>query len=234
MPEKDAVVGTVHFDHDSSAGTTTLRQDGGAASLVIGKGTATVASLTTTALTVTNLTATTPTLASARTRRLHVPPNEWSLGATPPTATSVGTYRGLTFDADAETANVHFRVPSDWDAASDLSLVVSWTNQASTAVGDGETVIFLGSLRSKAAAEVLTAGTAASLTTTYTQSGAGTDLELHETTLTIDYDHASQPLAAGDIVGITVSRDMTTDTYAADIHIVDARVEYQSTAIAVE
>jgi hypothetical protein len=170
----------------------------------------------------------------SRVRRIHLPIEEWTLGSTPPTAAAVGTYNGLSFDADAETLHRNFRVPDDWDGASNLSLKLRFVNEAGTAITDGQTVIWLTSLRSKADEEVADAGTAAAGSGTHTQSGAGTDKEFNLVTVAIDYDDSDQPVAAGDTVGLQLSRDFTNDTYAADATLVDAWVEYSSTVLAAE
>ena len=104
-------------------------------------------------------------------------------------------------------------------------------NESGTAIADAETVKFDITYRSIAEGETLTNGTVATATITYTQSGAGTDLELIESEITLAFDDSNQPLAAGDYVGVTFNRDFTTDTYAADANVFLWYVEYGSTGL---
>lgn len=165
------------------------------------------------------------------TQYFSIDPSNATVGVTAPTNTTIGTFRGLTFDADAEVAYFEFEIPDDWNGTSDLGIMGYFTNQPSTAIGAGETVIFDFEYRSIAEGETLTNGTAVTVSGTYTQSGAGTDGELIEGGVVIDYDNVNQPLTAGDLMGIKVNRDMTTDTYASDIIIVKWEITYTSNSI---
>jgi hypothetical protein len=49
--------------------------------------------------------------------------------------------------------------------------------------------------------------------------------------MTLDYDHADQPLTAGDTVGIVFNRDVTTDTYSGDACIAKWEFKYTSVGI---
>lgn len=147
------------------------------------------------------------------------------LGSTPPTVNA--TAGGLAFDADAETAYLAFRVPEDWDRASDMTLRLIWHNEAGTAIAQNETVIWETDYRCVASGGAVDGGNVVALDTTYTEAGnPGTDKEEHRTDITLDYDHADQPLAAGDTVYVTISRDMTTDTYAADAVLTRVELAY--------
>lgn len=170
---------------------------------------------------------------AAAARVLSFGPNALVLGATPPTLATQGTFLGLAFDADAEAAALLVRVPDDWDGESDLTLTLYWVNEEGTAIAETETVIWLASLRSRAVGELTTDDDAVALTATYTETGdpTGTDLEIHATALTIDHDDEDQPLAAGDLLSILLSRDKTNDTYAADAILLGLALTYQSVGV---
>jgi hypothetical protein len=150
-----------------------------------------------------------------------------TLGSTPPTVNA--TVGGLAFDADAETAYLQFKVPADWDGASDITLNLVWHPEAGTALALNETVIWETDYRCIASGQAVDNGSAVQLDTTYTESSdPGTDKVEIRTSITLDYDHADQPLAAGDTVYLALSRDMTTDTYAADAVFQRFELQYQT------
>jgi hypothetical protein len=169
-----------------------------------------------------------------RKRRILVPIRALSLGAVPPSDGWIGLYDALEFDADAETAHLALRVPDDWDGATAITLSLAWSPEPGTAIADTETVIWLGEWRATPAAGVADAGTTGKTTDTYTQAGAGTDKEVIVSQLDLDPADLDQPIAAGDILSIQISRDMTTDTYAADACLLALWVDYDSSALAVE
>jgi hypothetical protein len=206
------------------AGTTTLP---GTVTVSTGDLTLTTGDLT---LTAGDISAT----VASRTRKVRLPVGSWIPGATPPVAATVGTYRGYSFDADAEILNTSIEVPGDWTGAGDLTLKIPWMPESGAALADTETVKWVLTLRSKADTEVVDAGTAYTNSVTYTQSGAGTDKQQIISSITIDYDNTNQPIAAGDTLGIQLNRDFTTDTYASDGTVLDCWLEYPSTVLAVE
>ena len=164
----------------------------------------------------------------AYTRQLTIEAGATQQGATAPTPVTTGTTRGLAFDADAEEAFFSFKVPSDWDGASDILIDVDWSPESGTAMADTETVIWTVDYRSVATGETITNGTLVTTTVTYTQSGAGTDNELIESVLTIDFDDVNQPLAVADHIFFDFSRDFTGDTYTSDAVVQEWDMEYQS------
>jgi hypothetical protein len=151
---------------------------------------------------------------------LHQP----RLGATPPTQDT--TRNGLAFDADAETVDWSIRVPSDWDGASDIILRLHYHCESGDAAADTETIIWATTINSIAAGEAVDAGTEQTPGVTYTQSGAGTDKELLSSDITIDYNSGDQPLAAGDLLHITLNRNVTGDTYSGDAVLLFAELVY--------
>ncbi len=149
-----------------------------------------------------------------------------TLGSTPPTLN--GTVGGFAFDADAETAYLHFRVPEDWDGVSNITLRLVWHPEAGTAIGDTETVIWKTTHGCIAAGEAVDNGTEVVTSTTYTQSGAGTDKAEIRTAVALAYDSGDQPISAGDTVYVMLQRDKTTDTYAADAVLTRVEVQYNT------
>jgi len=155
------------------------------------------------------------------------------VGVTAPTATITGTFYGLGFDADAETAYFKYEVQEDWDGSSDMVLKIYWSPTNGDVIANGETVKFDASYRSIAEGEAIDNGTAVDITETYTQSGAGTDKEYIITEITIDYDNGNQPLTKGDIVGIVFNRDVTTDTYSGDAIVSQWEIDFTSVTLSV-
>jgi hypothetical protein len=136
------------------------------------------------------------------------------LGPTAPTPTTVGTFRGLGFDADAEVINFVNEVPEEWDGISDMTLEIHWYPTAGDIVANGETVKWDVTYRSIAEGEPVDNGTAVTITATFTGGASETDKEHYETTLTIDYDDVNQPLTVGDDMGFQFDRDVSGDTYS--------------------
>lgn len=170
---------------------------------------------------------------ASRVRKIKLHLGDWAtVGGV--TWTAIDIWRGLGFDANAEYAHLTFAVPEDWDAASDITLKWAWCNESGTAIADTETVIWQFSLRSKVDGEAIDGGTAQTGSTTYTQSGAGTDKEMHVSDITLDYDNSNNPIAAGDVCCIRVNRDFTTDTYGSDAILLACWIQYNSTALIVE
>ncbi len=152
-------------------------------------------------------------------------------GPTAPTLTTIGTMIGLAFDADAELAGLNVEVPEDWIGTSDMTLTVHWVPEAGAAMTNGQTVIWDARYHSVTVGEAIDAGTLVTASATYTQSGAGTDKEDIATDITIDYDHADQPLTSGDTLTILFDRDMTGDSYGSDAVVIMWELEYTATGM---
>lgn len=157
------------------------------------------------------------------------------LGPTAPDLKTVGVARGYGFDADGDAVFFALEVPSDWDGATDMTIHIWWSNESGTAIADTEDVKWDAHYRATAASEDLDGGgTAANtITTTYTQSGAGVDAELHDTTITVDYDDATWPLTVGDLISIQLDRDVSgeSNSYGADAVIFRVDLIYNSTTL---
>lgn len=135
-------------------------------------------------------------------------------GPTAPTPTTVGTFRGLGYAADNETSFFAIEVPSDWNGTSDMALVVHWYPTSGDAVANGETVKWDIAYRSISAGESVDNGTVVVTTATFTGGASEGDKEHYETSITIDFDNANQPLSVDDDIGFQFDRDVTGDTYS--------------------
>lgn len=169
----------------------------------------------------------------AYTRSIDISSGQANVGAVAPTATTIATFRGLGFDADAEIAFLDIEVPEDWDGASDMTLKIYYMTTDGDAVQNGETIKLDVDYRSIAEGEAVDNGTVVSITDTYTASGNQTDKELFEQTITIDYDNGNQPLTAGDVVSFLFNRDVTTDTYTGAVIVIRWEVDYTSIGLPV-
>jgi hypothetical protein len=143
------------------------------------------------------------------TRHIDILPSASTLGPTAPTPTTTGNARGLGFDADGELAFIEYEVGDDWDGVSDMIFQIIWHPESGDAIADTEQVKWNIAYNSIAQGEAVDNGTEATATTTYTQSGAGTDKEVIETDITIAYTGGNQPLTTGDTVFIKFNRDVT-------------------------
>lgn len=155
-----------------------------------------------------------------------------NLGPTAPINLCNGSFCGLGFDADAEQADIIIDVPEGWIGTSDLTLTVTWTNQAADAIADTEDVDLEIEYRSIArTGETTSNGTAVTVAADYTQSGAGTDGELFTATFTIDFDNANQPITVDDLFMAMVTRDLTgeTNSYSGNAILGLAELAFSST-----
>lgn len=164
-----------------------------------------------------------------KTKVVNLDVGSLTLGSTPPTIDSKAG--GMAFDADAERAYGHWRVPDDWDGISDLTMTVVWHVQNGAAMGAGETAIIKSDVSCVAAGEDMDAGAAQALSVTKTAPGGGVaeDIEVRSD-LTIDFDHATSPVAKGDTIWFALHRDKTTDTYAGDVVVTRVELRYTSFA----
>lgn len=152
---------------------------------------------------------------------------EFTMGSTPPTLNS--TAGGRAFDADAETAYLRLRVPDDWDGASNLTFRVWWHPISGTAIALNETVIWQAVWRATPNGTAVDHDTAITVTGTHTETdNPGTDKELIQTDITLDYDATNQVWDKGDIITIALSRQFSTDTYANDAVVLGAELVYET------
>lgn len=135
------------------------------------------------------------------------------LGPTAPTFAVNNSVTGLAFDAVAETVGIDFEVPDCWDGTSDLTFKIYWVAESGDVPQLNEVVIFDILYRSiDWNTEDTDNGTVANGTVTYTElSDPGDDNDTHESMITIDFDHADQPIAAGDTIAIIFNRDTAAE-----------------------
>lgn len=151
-----------------------------------------------------------------------VQPGAEGLGPSAPSFTKVASSGGLLFAkaaAGTEEAFIGF-VYSDPCVVSgtDAYLSFSWSSEDGDAVADGETIKFNYHYRTLVEGDSLDTGTEATATGTYTQSGAGANLEVNNTLLTIPYSGGNQPLQAHDGVTGHFQYDPTS-TYSGNVHM---------------
>ncbi len=146
-----------------------------------------------------------------------------------------GTGTCATFATDVDDIiRFNFHMPDCWTGAADFQAKLRWAT-----IGDAmtlaQTVSWQHSWRAKTVGEALNGGSEATQTVTYTEAGnPGTDLALIETTLTFDYDSASQPIAAGDTVYWRLQRDVDTDNYDGIVYLQELWIEYPATLLSCE
>lgn len=167
------------------------------------------------------------------TKHIDLPAGAAVLGPTAPSVVVSGTCIGLQFDADAEVVGLTFDVPDDWVAGTDLTLHLHWHGESGDALADTETVKWDCSYRAIDwdDSETVDNGTIATMTTTYTQSGAGANLDALVSDMTMTAAHAQQPLAAGDAIAMTCDRDVTGDSYSGGAIISVWQVQYTSNTL---
>lgn len=153
------------------------------------------------------------------------------LGPTSPSPLCNSSMCGLGFDADAEQAGFTVDIPEAWDAASDLNVVVTWTNTAADAIANTEDVDLNFTYRSIARSGELTSnGTAVSVDVGYTSTGDA-DGTVYTATFLIDYDSANQPVTVDDLLIGIFTRDKAgeTNSYSGQAIAALAELTYSST-----
>lgn len=104
----------------------------------------------------------------------------------------------INLDADGEIWYSSFEAPNDWDGASDLTLV--WMVHNEAAEDDGDDVSFTCQVRGYADGETMSdAGQTVAAALNLTGGDEAINI-INRVTGTIDYDHATYPIAAGDTV----------------------------------
>lgn len=165
-------------------------------------------------------------------RHIVIPSGQAAVGGTAPTPTTIGTSRGLAFNADAEKVYLIIDIPTDWDHVSDMCLCVHWCASAGDAVQAGETVKWDIAYHSVAVGEAVDNGTVATATATHTQgSSAGPDKGTYDTHITLPRSGGNQPIVADDHLKIQFDRDVTGDTYTGDATVIHWHFEYTSIGV---
>jgi hypothetical protein len=142
----------------------------------------------------------------------------------------IGTYMGYGFDHDDEYFITEWNIAEDWDGVSDMIFHIHYATQSGDVIAEGETVKFDCTYRSRKThdGEAYDGGSAVSITSTYTQSGAGIDKHFQYVEFTIVYNHADQPLAVNDQLGIKCDRDVTGDSYSGKVVVIYLSINYSS------
>lgn len=127
----------------------------------------------------------------------------------PPTQAVSDALEGWQFDATAEKRTFAVVVPKNWDGASDLRLRL-W--QVLTGLEDaGDDIEWSGEVRALAPGAGKTSQTATALAAATTDIGADADGIAagggpHVTDLVIDFDDATNPVATGSLLLVTINR----------------------------
>lgn len=134
--------------------------------------------------------------------KTELPLGAWTKGSTPPTDATKGTtptMAGWQFDATAETAVCNVRVPAGYGGVSDLTLRTFWAlNQTETSGDDLDVTVDLVSCQpdnNEAVSKTSTQATGTTDIGSNTADGAVTIVDV-----TLDYDDATNPIAAGDML----------------------------------
>jgi hypothetical protein len=166
-------------------------------------------------------------------RYYHLPlfaSNPGAAGATftAPDANQVG---GWLLDAAGEVLYMNTDVHSDWDGTSDLTMEVTFTvNVDNTGGAASDTVDLKTVFYYKGASEIATRTQTDEVATTI---GACSQYTQFTAEFTIDYDAASQEVAAGDRMSMIIN--LETDTSEVDnIILNDASIHYNTTHIGIE
>ena len=131
----------------------------------------------------------------------------------------------INLDADGETFYASFKAPEQWDAASDMTLVMMVGNEIAETDGDDVSITCL--VRGYADGETMSAaGQTVAMALNLTGGDEAIDV-VNEVATVIDYNEATYPIAAGDTVTIKATVNLTDGTECTGpLHIVAWWVEY--------
>lgn len=165
---------------------------------------------------------------SGKAKVIHrLPMEDFRKGVASPSATVRNGVAGFLFDADAETLHVQFCVPKNWDAESDINMVIFCVLNADETVGDDidweTSVVSVADHEDVDVAGTQTPGVNHDIGS---DNGAGT---LHKVTITLDYDNGTCPISPDDNVTVTLSRTANVGGvgYVAGVIVLDICIEYQ-------
>ena len=136
----------------------------------------------------------------------------------------------INLDADAETYYASFQVPNGWDAASNMSYVMMVANEI--AEDDGDDVSITCQVRGYADGETTSdAGQTVAMTLNLTGGDQAIN-KVNKVTGTIDYDHGTYDIAAGDTVVIKATVNLGGGgECTGPLHIIDHWVEYTASSL---
>lgn len=156
--------------------------------------------------------------------------NSFLLDATnPPTVKAKGstpTLRGFEFDAANELAVLPIVVPANWDGASDLVLELDCVLDQAESNGDDIdwSADWIAATPGTSGDLVSKTSTAAAASATDIGSSNTGDGALHRCSITIDHDHADNPVVAGDLLAVEIHR--TDLAQVGGVIVVAARLKY--------
>ncbi len=139
-------------------------------------------------------------------------------------------FNSINFDADGETAYVFFPVPEEWDEASDMTFVAKVGNEI--AEDDGDDISYTALIRAYGDGEAASdAGQSVAMTLNLTGGDEAINF-VNEITGTIDYDHGTYPLAAGDVVCIEVTVNLAGGgECTGPLHIIGWWIEFTADSL---
>jgi len=157
----------------------------------------------------------------------RLPMESFRKGATAPTETIRGNVAGFLFDADAEIIYVQFCTPTDWDQASDITMVI-WcvlvAAETANDVIDWETIVI--SVADHEDVDVAPTQTPGAAHNIVNDINAGV---IHEVLITLDWNDGTCPIAPGDNITVVLSRTANVGVagYVAGVLVTDICIMYQ-------
>ena len=152
-----------------------------------------------------------------------------ALAGTSDNSTVTGT-GSTNLDADGETIYGSFRMPADWDAASDITLIFAVQNEI--AEDDGDDISIVMDLWGIADGEA-NPGTGQAPTAALNLTGGDQNINaVNHVEVTIDYNDAGNPIAADDIVCFNGAIELGGGTECTGpLHIIGCWVEYTASSL---
>ena len=158
----------------------------------------------------------------AGTRNIQLP---LQIGGGDVTISAITGAPSIDFNADGEYALVSFQVPNDWNAASDMTLKALVQNEIAEDIGDD--VSFTCTIHGIADGET---GADLGQSVALTLNLAGGDEAINKANVvsgTINYDHGTYPIAAGDTVIVKIVANLGGGgECTGPLHVLDWQVEY--------
>lgn len=160
-------------------------------------------------------------------RSCRLPMENFRRGATAPTPTTRNGVAGYLFAADAETLYVQFCVTEEWDAESDLELMLYCVLNADETANDlidwETSVISIADHEDVDTAPTQTPGVNHDIGN-YNTAGI-----YHKVAIILDYDDVTCPINPGDNVTIVLSRTANVGTagYVAGVIVLDICLRYK-------
>lgn len=158
-----------------------------------------------------------------------------SIGVGTPTVGCCGTICGLGLDNINEILVDVVEIGAEWDGVSNLTFHIHAVPTDGNPFATGEDVDLDFEWRSlDPTSETGKTGTVATDTVSHTQSGAGTECEIHVFVLSIPYTGGNQPVTANDDLAIKFWRDTASESssYGGDIIIYKAELLYNANKLA--